>query len=92
MIDNVSLRIAYSFLPDFQNEWHYLAEWNVHRRNSEVNIVYAGLRRHKVYFINSIGDRLRHIAFLPDSRREKNQARRDHSNLLSLRRPSHRLF
>ena len=39
----------------------------------EVNIINARLRRHEVYLINTIAERLRHIAVLPDTRREKNK-------------------
>ena len=58
-----------------------LIELNSQRRTLKEDIIYAGLRRHKVHFIDAIGRRRGPVALLPDARREKRQ----HAQVLQIR-------
>src|SRR5712691_5251982 len=58
-----------------------LVELNSQRRTLKENIIYTGLRRHKVHFIDAAGRRRGPGALLPDARREK----REHANVLQIR-------
>src|SRR5260370_42519952 len=62
-----------SFFDRLNRKRRSLIEFQIQRRALKVNIVHAGLRWDKTYFVNAIAKRFRQFTLLPDARRQKDE-------------------